>query len=184
MEGITTMAQLKEKVNLKHFGSTSTAMFESMVNIPAESRRALIELLNARLVDAIDLQSQTKFAHWNVKGRDFYQLHLLFDSIAEHLEEGVDLIAERITALGGRANGTARQAAANSSLKEYDLNALNGMEHVRALADRLASLSNATREAIDRSDDLGDKGTSDLFTEIVRTADKDLYFLESHLQGE
>lgn len=178
------MAQLKEKVNLKRFGSSSPAMFESMVNIPAESRRALIELLNGRLVDTIDLQSQAKFAHWNVKGHDFYQLHLLFDSIAEHLEEGVDLIAERITALGGRANGTARQAAANSSLKEYDLNALHGMEHVRVLADRLASLSNAAREAIDRSDDLGDKGTSDLFTEIVRTADKDLYFLESHLQVE
>jgi starvation-inducible DNA-binding protein len=178
------MAQLKEKVNVKHFSSRSPVMFESMVNIPEESRRTLIELLNARLVDTIDLQSQAKFAHWNVKGHDFYQLHLLFDSIAEHLEEGVDLIAERVTALGGRANGTIRQAAAHSSLKEYDVNALKGMDHVRVLADRLAALSNAAREAIDRSDDLGDKGTSDLFTEIVRTADKDLYFLESHLQVE
>jgi starvation-inducible DNA-binding protein len=178
------MAQLRERTILKHFDSDPLHMFESRVNIPAESRHALIELLNARLVDTIDLQSQAKFAHWNVKGHNFYQLHLLFDSIAEHLEEGVDLIAERITALGGRANGTVRQAAAHSSLKEYDLNALNGIEHVRVLADRLASLSNSTREAIDRSDDLGDKGTSDLFTEIVRTADKDLYFLESHLQAE
>jgi starvation-inducible DNA-binding protein len=178
------MAQLKEKANLKHFGSSSPAMFKSLVNIPVESRRSLIELLNARLVDTVDLQTQAKFAHWNVKGHEFYQLHLLFDSIAEHLEEGVDLIAERITALGGRANGTARQAAAHSSLQEYDLNALNGIEHVRALADRLACLSNAAREAIDRCDDLGDKGTSDLFTEIVRTADKDLYFLEAHLQVE
>ena len=176
------MAQLKEKVTLKHFGSSTPSIFECMVNIPTESRHALIELLNARLVDTIDLQTQAKFAHWNVKGHNFYQLHLLFDSIAEHLEEGIDLVAERITALGGRANGTVRQAAAHSSLKEYDLNALNGMEHVRVLADRLASLSNSAREAIDRSDDLGDKGTSDLFTEIVRTADKDLYFLESHLQ--
>ena len=178
------MTQVKEKVILNYFGSNPRHMFESRVNIPAESRHALIELLNARLVDTIDLQTQAKFAHWNVKGHDFYQLHLLFDSIAEHLEDGVDLIAERITALGGRANGTARQTAANSSLEEYDHNALNGMEHVRVLADRLASLSNAAREAIDRSDDLGDKGTSDLFTEIVRTADKDLYFLESHLQVE
>jgi starvation-inducible DNA-binding protein len=180
------MAQVKEKANLRHFFSSSNppTIFDSKVNIPAESRRSLIELLNARLVDTIDLQSQAKFAHWNVKGHDFYQLHLLFDAIAEHLEEGVDLIAERITALGGRANGTTRQAAANSSLPEYDLNALHGMEHVQVLADRLASLSNAAREAIDRSDELGDKGTSDLFTEIVRAADKDLYFLEAHLQVE
>src|SRR6478672_10856329 len=51
-------------------------------------------------------------------------IHLLYDSIAEHVEEAVDLVAERVTALGGRANGTARQVAANSSIKEYDLNVM------------------------------------------------------------
>ena len=158
-----------------------TRIFESKVDIPDENRQKLIELLNARLADTLDVQTQTKFAHWNVKGENFYQLHLLFDAIAEHLEEAVDLIAERTTALGGRANGTARQAAANSTIPEYDLEITKGMDHVRTLADRLAALANRVRKAIDQAEDLEDKGTSDLFTEIVRTADKDLYFLESHL---
>jgi len=52
------------------------------------------------------MMTQAKIAHWNVKGEDLYQLHLLFDSIAEHVEDAIDLIAERVTALGGRANGT------------------------------------------------------------------------------
>jgi len=135
---------------LKHPGLTKSdeRLFESKIKIPANNRHALIELLNARLADTIDLHTQAKFAHWNVKGEGFYPLHLLFDSIAEHVEASLDLIAERITALGGRANGTARQAVAKSSIKEYDLNVLHGMDHVRALLDRLATVANAGREAI------------------------------------
>jgi len=156
--------------------------FPTRIDIPEGDKEKFIELMNKRLADTLDAQTQTKFAHWNVKGKDFYQLHLLFDQIAEHLEDGVDLIAERITALGGRARGTLRQAAANSSLEEYDTSALHGMEHVNALSDTLAQLANASREAIEQTDKLGDKATSDMFTEIVRELDKDLYFLESHTQ--
>lgn len=70
-------------------------------DLPAEQREALVALLNGQLADTFDLYSQTKFAHWNVKGSDFIQLHLLFDQFAEHLIGFVDLIAERATTLGG-----------------------------------------------------------------------------------
>ena len=157
--------------------------FETRIDIPAGNRQKLIALLNARLADSIDLYSQTKFAHWNVKGKDFYQVHLLFDAIADHVEEAIDLIAERVTALGGVANGTLRAAAAVSSLSEYDLSAHGSMEHVYALLNQLATVANSVREAIDQSDELEDKATADLFTEIVREMDKDIYFLEAHLQA-
>jgi starvation-inducible DNA-binding protein len=143
----------------------------------------LIALLNARLADTLDLKLQTKHAHWNVKGPQFQQLHELFDAIATRLEEHSDLIAERITALGGTAHGTARQVAAASTLAEYDLQATAGVEHVRALASRLSHLGAAVRAAIDESTRLGDMSSADLFTEISRAADKDLWFLEAHLAG-
>jgi starvation-inducible DNA-binding protein len=179
------MPKLNSNRVLKHPGSPKSdeRLFESKVNVPENNRRALIDLLNNRLADTIDMQTQAKFAHWNVKGEDFYQLHLLFDSIAEHVEDAVDLVAERVTALGGRANGTARQVAANSSIKEYDLNVMHGMDHVRALLDRLSDVANAARQAIKQCASLGDDATADVFTEIVRAADKDIYFLQSHLQG-
>jgi starvation-inducible DNA-binding protein len=158
-------------------------LFETRIALDDQSREKVIAILNARLADTLDVQTQTKFAHWNVKGSDFYQLHLLFDEIAEHLEDAVDLIAERATALGGRANGTVRQSAANSQIEEYEVDAIKGMDHVRALSDRLGTLGNAYRDAIDQTDHLGDTGTSDVFTELVRQADKDLYFLESHIQA-
>lgn len=157
--------------------------FRTRIGIPPADRTRLVALLNANLADAFDLVSQTKQAHWNVKGSDFWQLHKLFDEIAEAAEDWVDEIAERITALGGYANGTARMAAAASRLPEFPTDITDSMDFVAALADRVAAFSNAARDAIDEADEkLGDADTADLFTEISRDADKYLYFLEAHLQ--
>ena len=81
-------------------------MFDTRNDLPAGSRTKVVELLNARLADAIDLGTQTKHAHWNVKGANFIALHELFDKLAESVEDQIDTIAERVTALGGRALGT------------------------------------------------------------------------------
>jgi starvation-inducible DNA-binding protein len=163
--------------------ATTGVHFTSSVKLPEDTKSKVIEILNARLADTVDLKTQVKHAHWNVKGIQFFQLHELFDSIAAHLEDHSDLIAERVTQLGGVANGTARQAAASSSIKEYDVHAVKGEDHVKALVQRLATLANAARAAIDETDRLGDKATADLFTEVTRGADKDLWFLEAHLQA-
>lgn len=161
---------------------TSNHLFSTSVNLSEDTRSEVIELLNARLADTVDLKTQAKQAHWNVKGKHFLQLHELFDQVAEHVDAHADTLAERVTALGGIANGTARQAAALSSLQEYDLNAVTGDEHLRALVARVAAATNAFRAAIDRSDELGDKVTADIFTQIAGETDKDLWFLEAHLQ--
>ena len=156
--------------------------YPSSVGVPDNHRQALITLLNLRLADSSDLHSQVKWAHWNVKGKDFYQLHLLFDSIAEHLEEQIDNIAERITALGGVANGTVRESAAKSSLPEADLAAADGPAMLKFLVHNLGHYANALRQAVQESDDLDDAITADLFTQLTREMDKDLWFLEAHIQ--
>jgi starvation-inducible DNA-binding protein len=163
--------------------ATTEVRFTNSVKLDEDAKSKVIEILNARLADTIDMKTQVKHAHWNVKGLQFFQLHELFDSIATHLEDHSDLIAERLVQLGGVANGTARQAAANSSIKEYDLHAVKGEEHVKALVQRLGTLANAARKAIDDTGKVGDQATADLFTEVTRGADKDLWFLEAHLQG-
>jgi starvation-inducible DNA-binding protein len=127
--------------------------------------------------------SQVKQAHWNVKGSDFWQLHKLFDEVAERAAEWVDEFAERVTALGGYATGTVRMAAASSSLPEFPTEITDSMDYVHAVAQRLGAFTNSARAAVDETDKLGDGNTADLFTEISRCADKYLYFLEAHLQG-
>ena len=146
------------------------------------TREQMIALLNQQLADTFDLFSQTKQAHWNVKGPQFYQLHLLYDTLAEGVVEYVDTIAERATALGGMAAGTARMAAGNSRLAEYPDEATGSIESVKALVERYASLGATTRAAIDEADEAGDADTADLFTAFSRDPAQWLYFLESHLQ--
>jgi starvation-inducible DNA-binding protein len=143
----------------------------------------VIGILNDRLADASDLKSQAKQAHWNVKGMNFFQLHELFDQIATDVEGHVDLIAERITTLGGTAMGTVRLAAKNSSLSEYPHEITDGTAHVDALSTALADFGKLVRKNIDETSDLGDQHTADLLTEISRQTDKNLWFVEAHIQA-
>ena len=152
-------------------------------DITKTTREKVITILNQRLADAIDLKTQTKQAHWNVKGMNFIALHELFDQIATAVEEHTDTIAERITSLGGTALGTARVVAQNSTLSEYPLEITDGVNHVDALSSALADFGKKVRKDIDETDELGDKDTADLFTGVSREIDKLLWFVEAHIQA-
>ncbi|MGH2415575.1 MAG: DNA starvation/stationary phase protection protein Dps, partial [Microcystaceae cyanobacterium] len=106
--------------------------YKTRIDLSAEIRTQVVAILNQTLAASLDLKTQTKQAHWNVKGKDFYQLHELFDEIAGELEEFIDMFAERITALAGTAMGTARLAAINSILPEYPYDIVDGVDHVTA----------------------------------------------------
>ena len=146
-------------------------------------RTQVIALLNQQLADTVDLYTQTKQAHWNVKGAQFFQIHLLFDKLAEEVEGNADLIAERAVALGGTALGTARMAAEASQLDEYPAIATSVLASVDAIAGRFAMLAESTRAAIGTAAALGDPATADLFTQVSRGLDTSLWFLEAHLQS-
>lgn len=163
--------------------SATVRTFPSSVGVPENNRQAIIALLNQRLADSVDLKSQVKWAHWNVKGMHFIAVHELFDSVASHLEDQTDSLAERITTLGGVANGTVRESAAKSGLKEADLSAVDAASMLKFLVHNVAHHANALREAVQEADGLGDAITTDLFTTLTRELDKDLWFLEAHLQG-
>ena len=158
-------------------------MHKTRIDLAEAVRKAAIALLQARLADAVDLATQAKQAHWNVKGPSFISLHELFDRIAGDGAAHADLIAERIVALGGTAEGTAAVAAERSVLPRYPLAIAAGAEHVEALATALAAFGKAVRADIDRAAELGDQDTADLFTEVSRGADKNLWFVEAHAQA-
>jgi starvation-inducible DNA-binding protein len=159
-------------------------MFKTKNDLSEATRVKAVELLNARLADCIDLQTQTKHAHWNVKGPNFIALHELFDKINEEVEDYVDEMAERAVQLGGVVEGTARMVAKRSSLAEYPANAVDGRSHVEALSSALAAFGKAARKAIDQANEFNDLDTADVFTEISRGIDKWLWFVEANLQAE
>ena len=159
-------------------------MYKTKIDLQEKIRIQINGLLQERLADSIDLMTQAKQAHWNVKGPSFIALHELFDKISEDSEEYVDLIAERIVQFGGIAEGTLKAAAKRSALPEYPLNIADGKGHVAALSHSLATYGELVRKAIDLSTELKDAGTADIFTEISRGVDKYLWFVEAHTQSE
>jgi starvation-inducible DNA-binding protein len=159
-------------------------MHKTRNDLPDNIRKAAIDVLQARLADAVDLITQAKQAHWNVKGPSFVGLHDLFEKVAKDGREHADLIAERITALGGVAEGTAAVAAERSTLPRYPLDIADGPAHVEALSTALAAFGKAARAAIDGTSEMGDQVTADLFTEVARCTDKDLWLVEVHAQAK
>ena len=158
-------------------------MHETKNDLNKETREKMIGLLNERLADSIDLKSQAKQAHWNVKGMSFIALHELFDQVATEVETFTDTIAERATILGGTAEGTVRVAAEKSTLSQYPMEITDGRDHVDALSTALAEFGKKVRANIDEADDAGDMNTADLFTEVSRGIDKLLWFVEAHIQS-
>jgi starvation-inducible DNA-binding protein len=156
-------------------------MYTSRLDIPDHTRKASIHLLQSRLSDALDLEAQMKQAHWNVRGLNFLQLHQLFDAVHDVVEGFVDILAERITALGGVADGRVQTTAAATSLYEYALETTGGEAHLRAVAAVLAQFGKSLRADIDTAAELPDADTADVFTELSRETDKQLWFVEAHL---
>jgi len=166
---------------------TAQTPYSTRVGIDVDTRHQLVEMLNQTLADTFDLYSQTKQAHWNVKGKDFYQLHLLYDELAEKLEEPADLVAERVVLLGGYAFGTVRMAAQNSRISPFpgadqDADGAGDPSFLTTLADRWAEFATFIREDNGRADELGDPGTTDLYDEFTHIAERGLWFIEGHLQ--
>lgn len=157
-------------------------LHETQNGTKSNAKKVSEEVLNARLADGIDLALAVKQAHWNLKGPQFIGIHLMLDGFRTELDDYNDKVAERITQLGGTARGTATSVASASQLKPYPLDAYRVADHLSALIDRYAVYANAVRQNIDDTDEAGDAGTSDLLTEVSRGVDKQLWFLEAHVQ--
>jgi starvation-inducible DNA-binding protein len=160
---------------------TSSALYPTRNDLPPVLRLQACELLNRRLADCIDLQTQCKQAHWNVKGVNFIALHKLFDEINGTVEEYVDLLAERVVQLGGVAEGTLRLVATRSTLDPYPPLISDADQHIDALGVALAAFGRTARRGIDEMAELGDADSADILTEISRGIDKWLWFVEAHL---
>jgi starvation-inducible DNA-binding protein len=174
------MAELTDATYCR--GSTTHLMFPTLINIPASERSQLADLLNQQLADLCDLGSQTKQAHWNVRGRHFYQHHKLFEELSAVVDRHIDELAERITTLGGYARGGVRDAARASRLDDFPTDQRDDQGYVDVMSARFASCANEVRLAVIAAEELDDATTADLLTAISRGLDKSLWMLEVHMR--
>ena len=157
-------------------------MYRSPSALSEEARQQIADTLNARLADGLDLHSQIKVAHWNVKGPQFPALHPLFETFATDLAGFNDALAERAVTLGARAYGTTRHVAGKSRLPEYPQETTRDLEHVRLLADRFDTYLAGVRQSREVGENLGDTDTVDLLTQVVTAFEKHAWFLRASLE--
>ncbi len=152
------------------------------IDLKSNAKSAVIDVLNARLADSIDLALAIKQAHWNLKGPNFIAVHEMLDPMRAAVDTHVDVIAERIAQLDGTPLGTSQVVAKATNLDAYPTDIKKVPDHLAALADRFAKLANQVREDIDTTDEAGDADAADILTAFSRELDKDLWFIKSHLE--
>ena len=145
------------------------------------SRSRLVAALNERLADGLDLVSQTKVAHWNIKGAHFAALHALFDDYASAIAAYNDALAERAVTLGGVAYGTTRHVAKHSHLPEYPQDTTRDLDHVRLLVERFDIYLEGLRATRTITEEEGDIDTADMLTEMITDTEKRGWFLRATL---
>jgi len=158
-------------------------MYRSPSPLKEEVRKKVAASLNGRLADGLDLHSQIKVAHWNIKGPQFAALHPLFETFAVSLANHNDAVAERAVTLGAQAYGTVRHAAKTSTLPEYERETSRDLDHVRLLADRIEAYLAGVRETRDLAEAEDDQDTVDLVTGIVTEFEKHAWFLRASLES-
>ncbi|MHC5306420.1 DNA starvation/stationary phase protection protein Dps [Bartonella sp. LJL80] len=151
-------------------------------DMASNAKTTAVALLNKNLANMIDLALITKQAHWNLKGPNFIGVHEMLDGFRDTLDEHVDIIAERAVQLGATALGTTQTVNETSSLKDYPTDIYKVHDHLLALIERYGDAANEMRKAIDEADEAGDADTADIFTAASRDLDKNLWFLEAHIQ--
>jgi starvation-inducible DNA-binding protein len=158
-------------------------MYTSPSQLSEPTRAKVADTLNARLADGLDLHSQLKVAHWNIKGPQFASLHPLFETFALSLANHNDALAERAVTLGGRAFGTVRHVSKTSRLPEYPQETTRDMDHVRLLAERLDVYLAGLRESRKVAEAGGDTDSVDLFTTVITEFEKNAWFLRASLES-
>ncbi|HYD40406.1 MAG TPA: DNA starvation/stationary phase protection protein Dps [Anaeromyxobacter sp.] len=157
-------------------------MFSSPNPLAQDARSRIAEALAATLADGLDLHSQIKVAHWNVKGLHFAALHPLYETFATTLAGFNDEVAERAVTLGALVRGTARHVAQASRIPEYPDSAVRDLDTVRHLSERIEAYLAGVRKARDVADAGKDQDTVELLTGVVNEFEKNAWFLRASLE--
>jgi starvation-inducible DNA-binding protein len=169
-----------------HQTSPEVQTFDQLRDMPVglspDVRAEMARLINQVLSDTRILHDLYKKTHWLMRGRTFYQLHLLMDKHAGEQRELIDVMAERVQALGAVAVGDPRHVAELTNIPRPP----DGVEEVPAMLSRLLEaheiVIDETRKAAKRADDAGDDSTNDiLVSDVLRTNEAQVWFVAEHL---
>jgi len=152
------------------------------IGIDADRRKQIADGLSRVLADTYTLYLKTHNFHWNVTGRMFQTLHLMFETQYNELALAVDLVAERIRALGFPAPGTYRKFVELSAIREED-GVPEAEDMIRRLVDGHETVARTAREIFRTAEGANDQPTCDLLTQRMQVHEKTAWMLRSMLES-
>jgi starvation-inducible DNA-binding protein len=152
------------------------------IGIKEQDRAEIARGLSKLLADTYTLYLKTHNFHWNVTGPMFQTLHLMFETQYTELAAAVDLIAERIRALGSPAPGTYEEFGKLSSIKET-LGVPKAEEMIRLLVEGQEAVVRTARSLFPLAEKGGDEASADLLTQRIQLHEKTAWMLRSLLQA-
>lgn len=160
---------------------TKAKLLPTRNTLSEETRAQVVLLTNRTIASLIDLQLQTKQTHWNLRAPQFIAIHEMLDVFYTDLDKYVDLLAERITHLGGNAYGTLEAVNSQTTLEAYPTKSLTWESRLEHFANVIALAGALCRDAIDATEEAGDAVTTDIYTGVAKGIDMWLWKVESHL---
>jgi starvation-inducible DNA-binding protein len=151
------------------------------IGVNDQDRKAIADGLSRLLADTYTLYLKTHNFHWNVTGPMFQTLHLMFETQYNELALAVDLVAERIRALGYRAPGTYSEYAKLSSIKET-AGVPKAEKMIALLVEGQEAVICTARSIFPLAENLNDEPTADLLTQRMQLHEKNAWMLRSLLE--
>lgn len=152
------------------------------IGIPENDRQQIAQGLSRVLADSYTLYLKTHNFHWNVTGKMFQTLHVMFEQQYNELALAVDQIAERIRALGYPAPGSYKAYAELSSIPEAEGDP-SATDMIRQLAEGQEAVVRTARQVFPAADAASDEPTADLLTQRMQVHEKNAWMLRSMLDG-
>jgi starvation-inducible DNA-binding protein len=150
------------------------------IGLPQKESQIIVDKLNTLLATYSVLYMNTRGFHWNVKGKDFFELHLKFEEIYNNQVIQIDEIAERILTLEGLPIHSFSNNLKYSAIKEYT-NVSNGEIALNLILEGFKTTVILQREILELASEINDEGTASQMSDYITTQEKEIWMYRSYL---
>jgi starvation-inducible DNA-binding protein len=149
------------------------------ISLNEKKVKPVVDLLNDYLANYHIHYQKLRGCHWNIKGQNFFTLHIKFEELYTNAQLTIDEIAERVLTLGKPPHSRFADYIKESQIKEVDTIGMNDLAMVEAILDDMAKLIEMEREVMEAADTAGDDGTNDMVNKFMQFKEKTTWMLRS-----
>jgi starvation-inducible DNA-binding protein len=149
------------------------------ISLDEQEVKPVVDLLNDYLANYHIHYQKLRGCHWNIKGQNFFTLHVKFEELYTEAQTTIDEIAERVLTLGKPPHSRFADYINESRIKEIDTIGMQDMAMIDAILDDMAQLIEMERELLEATEEAGDEGTNDMVNRFMQFKEKNTWMLRS-----